>query len=443
MGNTFVGKIYSYKMKRFIYSLILIVFFSTSVIYGQETFKLSSAEIEALFLKQNLKLVAEQMNIDIADAEIVQAKLWDNPNLSISGVNLWSTSGQRDGKSEVIPPLFGNFAKNTQFSIELSQMIQTANKRGKLIAREKVSKEIAVQEFETVLRGMKIELRKSINEIIYLQNYQTVLYKQQQSLAQLIQSYQKQVNQGNLAKAELLRLQSSLLEIDNEWNDISTDLNEQLKTLKTLLSVDPLVNIEIEGEGPSAINPDSLVLSQLLSQATEFRTDLKLNKLQTQYFDKTLVYEKSQRIPDITFSVNYDRFGGVWRDFIGFGVSFDLPFLNRNQGAIKAARISRDQSLSQEKQQVNQIQHEVVEAYNNYCQSFLFYRKISNNDLLADLDNMLGVYTKNLLNRNIGMLEFIDFMDTYKNSKQTVLIASKKMHSQFEELQYITGTKIE
>lgn len=430
-------------MKRFIYSLILILLFSTSLIYGQKTFKLSSAEIEALFLKQNLKLVAEQMNIDIADAEIVQAKLWDNPNLSISGVNLWSTSGQRDGNSEVIPPLFGNFAKNTQFSIELSQMIQTANKRGKLVAREKVSKEIAVQEFETVLRGMKIELRKSINEIIYLQNYQSVLDKQQQALSQLIQSYQKQVAQGNLAKAELLRLQSSLLEIDNEWNDISTDLNEQLKTLKTLLSVDPLIDVEIEGEVSGAIDPDSLVVSQLLSQATEFRTDLKLNKLQTQYFDKALAYEKSQRIPDITFSANYDRFGGVWKDFVGFGISFDLPFLNRNQGAIKAARISRDQSLSQEKQQINQIQHEVVEAYNNYRQSYLFYSKISSNDLLIDLDNMLGVYTKNLLNRNISMIEFIDFMDAYKNSKQTVLIASKKMYSQFEELQYIVGTKIE
>lgn len=325
-------------MKRYLLFLILTALFLKVSGQEKETLKLTSEQIESLFLKQNIQLIAEKMNVGLADAEITQAKLWDNPNLSISGVNLWSTNKQREGEPELIPPIFGSFAKNTQFSIELSQLIQTANKRGKLIARERIAKEIAIQEFETVLKGLKTELRKSVNEIIYTQSFLKVLYTQQTSLTQLIEGYEKQVTQGNVAKTELFRLQSSLFELDNEINDTKTDLNEQLKNMKTLLSVDPLINIEIEDEMHFPIDPVLLPISRLLQQAEENRTDIKKNKLKTQYFEKSLTYEKSQRIPDITISAAYDRFGGVWKDFIGFGVSFDIPFLNRNQGAIKASR---------------------------------------------------------------------------------------------------------
>ena len=199
----------------------------------ENTYRFTSAEIEAIFLQQNLQLIAERMNISLADAEIVQAKLWKNPTLEISDVNLWSTKSQRDGES--FPPLFGSFGRNTQFSVELSQLIQTANKRGKLVARERVSKEIAIQEFEVVLQGLKLELRKSISEISYLQNYLVVLDKQEEAINKLVESYKRQVQKGNIAKAELFRLQSSLLEVENESNETKVDLNEQIKTLKALL----------------------------------------------------------------------------------------------------------------------------------------------------------------------------------------------------------------
>lgn len=429
-------------MKKILFLFLALLCLSDISAQEQQVIKLSPEQIETLFLKNNLQLIAEKLNVDIADAAIIQAKLWENPSLSISDVNLWSTDSQREGESEVIPPLFGSFAKNTQFSIELSQLIQTANKRGKLINREKVSKEIALQEFEEVLRGLKVELRQSINEIVYMQDYLKVLNYQQQSLDQLIQSYRKQVEQGNIAKSELLRLQSSFLEFGNEINETRSELNEQEKTLKTLLSIDPLTVIEIEAVNATRKNPDNLFLSNLLETAEESRPDTKMYRLQTQYHDKSLAYEKSLRVPDITISSNYDRHGGVWGNFIGFGVSVDLPFFNRNQGNIKAARISRDQSEFLMQQQQKTMQNEVVSAYNNYRLAYKFYAEINDDNFLSELDSMLDVYTKNLKNRNISMLEYIDFMEAYKSNKETMLSAKKKLAIQFEELQYTVGTEI-
>jgi cobalt-zinc-cadmium efflux system outer membrane protein len=403
-----------------------------------DTLKLNREQIETIFLKQNLALIAERMNISIADAEIMQAKLWENPELSVGDVNLWATEAQREALYEDIPD-----APNArQFSIELSQMITTAGKRRKEVAVQRVSKEIAIQEFGEMLRELKTELRQSINEILYFQAYEAVLSEQVSMLERVIIAHERQVRSGNFSRAELLRLKSSSLEIENELFQLKVELNSQLKTLKSLLHLPPATNIIIVSS--DADNRDVILpaLQDLYLLATENRPDLKHQKLQTDLFAKTLRLEKAQRVPDITLSASYDRYAGLWRDYVGFGVSFDLPVFNRNQGNIKVAKLSMERSRYLEQQIQNEVFNEIFEAHSNYEQSLKFYRRISDNDLLSELENMHDVYARNLLNRNISMLEFIDFIESYRTSKQIFLETQKSVRNSFEELQYTVGTDI-
>lgn len=424
--------------------LLLIGIFGFISLYSQnqEIKRLTPTQIDSLFLERNLQLIAEQYNINIADAMISQAKLWNNPSLSLTQVNLWSTNSQREGAEEIIPPLFGSFGKNTEFSVELSQLIQTAGKRRKLINREKISKEIAIQEFEELMRSLKIELRNTIHEINYLQSYKDILDNQINTLDKLLDSYLKQVRQGNINKSEALRLQSSIFELENELNETSEKLNEQQRILKSLLYFDSMVFIEIEDEESIIKNPEVIVLEELLRSAIESRADLKIYQLQEQFHEKSLKYEKAQRFPDIELSANYDRFGGVWKDFIGFGIGFDLPVINRNQGNIKGARYELEKNKNLLLQQENLIRQEVAEKYANYLIAYNFYEKIKENNLLSEIDGMIEIYSRNLLNKNISMLEYIDFIESYKTTKETALNTRKKLFIQFEELQFVIGTEI-
>ncbi|MBS5980055.1 TolC family protein [Dysgonomonas sp. Marseille-Q5470] len=417
-------------------SLILTLF--ALPVFAQEfqVLKYTPVEIEALFLKQNLQLLAEKMNITLADAEIAQSRLWDNPQLSIGSMNLWSTAKQREELGAE------TFPRNTEFSIELSQLILTANKRNKLINSQKVSREITVLNFEDVLRGLKAELRKLIYETEYLQSYKDVLSVQQESLELLISAYKRQAELNNIAKNELLRLQSGLIELKNEINETEAALNEQQKNLKSLLNISPFYIIKVENTNFNYIDPNQVSLVSLLEKAHELRPDIKREQQQTLFYEKSLIYEKSQRIPDITLSASYDQYGGVWKDFIGFGISFDLPFLNRNQGNIKAAKINIEQNKLIALQLQNIAEHEITEAFYNYSRTYKFYEEIENNDLLTELDEMLGIYTKNFLNRNISMLEYLDFMESYKSNKQIVLLSRKNMYNSFVEFQYAVGTEI-
>ena len=429
-------------MKRHLILFVFLTTYYTAFAHREHTLCLNLQQIETLFLENNLDLLAERMNIDLAEAEIIQARLWDNPELSINDLNLWSSRSQREGESEVIPPLFGKYLKNTQFSIELSQLIQTANKRGKLIRREKVGKEIAIKEFEELLRALRLELRQLVEETLYMQYYVNILSKQQNSLQKLVQSYQKQVHHGNIPQGELIRLQSALLEIDNELFQSISELNKQLSSLKVLLTLPPTQELQISDQEILLTNPNDLLIEELLQQALEVRPDIQVGKLQTEYYTKSLAYEKSLRIPDITLSATYDRRGGVWRDFIGFGVSIDLPFLNRNQGGVKTAQITLQQSIHKKEMAINKLQHEVVNAFKEYQLAYELYAKTNQSNLLSEIERMQELYAKYLLKRDISMLEYIDFIESYKANAQTILTAKKQVKNQYQELQYILGTDI-
>jgi len=417
---------------------IMLILFPVSIYAQQsEAVRLNREEMEAIFLKQNLALIAEKMNIGIADAEIAQAKVWENPVLTVHDANLWTTGAQR----EALRDDFSGIANYTQFSVELSQIIHTANQRRKEVAVQKVSKEIAIQQFGETLRGLKVELRRSINEIDYFRQYEAVLVKQVDVLTTLIDAYEKQVKDGNLSKAELLRLQSSALEIENELYLLRVELNARSRTLKSLLNLPPETQIIV---APNADKKEAVLpeLQDLYLLAVDNRPDMKLHQLQTDRFVQTLSLEKAKRVPNITLSANYDRYAGIWKDYVGFGLSLDLPVFNRNQGNIRAAKIGMEQSRNLEQLYQNEVLNEVFEAYDNYRQSLHFYRKISDNELLSELDQLLDAYTKNLLNRNISMLEFMDFMESYQKSKQIFLEAQKSVDNSFEELQYCIGTNI-
>ena len=163
-----------------------------------DTVYMSAAQAEELFLRRNLQLIAEKLNIDKAAAAIVQARLWQNPNFSFDGLNLWTSKAQRQGEDEIVPPLFGSFARNTTFAVGVEQMIQLAGKRRKLIALEQLSKDMAEQYFEELLRSLKVELRNACNDLLYMQEYRTTLESQMQTLNRLVANQRAQIEQGNL-----------------------------------------------------------------------------------------------------------------------------------------------------------------------------------------------------------------------------------------------------
>jgi cobalt-zinc-cadmium efflux system outer membrane protein len=185
----------------------------------------------------------------------------------------------------------------------------------------------------------------------------------------------------------------------------------------------------------------AILIEQVAESAKENRPDYKLALLEEDYSNKLLAYEKSLRVPDLTFGMNYDRNGSTMLDFVGIGVSFDLPFFNRNQGGIKKAQIGIEKAKVRKQQTSLTIESEIALAYRSLQQAIGFLNNIDAG-YETDLDLLLENYTKNFASKNVSMLEYFDFMDAYLNNKKIILEARKEVNQKAEEFHYSLGKDI-
>lgn len=418
------------------------VFFST-VLFSQENVVLSRTESEHLFLENNLLLLAERLSIDQAEARYLQAKLWPNPTLEIEEVNLWATDRQIAVLSDELPN-FGNgsFGKHQQISASLEQLILTAGKRKKLMAMEEVSIEKSKQYFEELLRSLKLEFRNKLTELQYLQRKSDVYQNQTESLERLLHAYKNQLDQGHISKSEYIRLKALELEVKKEKESLEKELFETEKDVKLLLNFPVSTKLEISLKDFEFYPSLELQnLSNFIETAKNNRPDYKLAALEEDYFNKLHRYEKSNRIPDLNLKVGYDRGGNILYNFVGFGVSFDLPVFDRNQGAIKEAKIGIDQSKLVKSNVEATLENEITTAFQNLRRSLSFLNEIDDT-YESDLDLVFESYTRNYTQRNINLLEFLDFFETYLKNKEIILDAIKEVRDRTELLNFSVGTEV-
>lgn len=425
--------------------LLFIGFSSTllSQVRQTDTLKLSRQHYEELFLKQNLLLLAETYKINQAEAMVLQAKLWPNPNLTIEEVNLWATDKQLSYLDEPLPQVFGNVAQNTQFAVQLEQQIVTARKRKKLMDVEKIGVKVAEQEFEELLRNLKYEFRNTLTELQYLQLYNRVFLEQRNLIQNLLNAYKRQLENDHISKGEYMRLQTLQLEVSKEINELSKAKNEAEKELKVLLSITGPASLFVLEEDftPNLQNLQNRDMLNLEQDFLRYRPDVKLAELENEYFKSLLTYEKSQAIPDINLNASYDRGGGVWPSFFGFGLSIDLPVFNRNQGAIAHAQMGVENTTYLSNDLRLRARAEFDQNYKDFRAALTFYESIDP-DFETDLDEIFESYTKNFVNRNISLLQYLDFQEAYLENKRIILEAKKEIHLQLERLQYTVGTEI-
>ncbi|KGO80202.1 hypothetical protein Q763_11110 [Flavobacterium beibuense F44-8] len=416
--------------------------FSTIIASAQnsvnDTIVLTRVDAETIFLQSNLSLLAEKLNIDIAEAQVIQAKVWPNPTLSVSEVNLWSNS-----TSEELPVLWGNYGRNQEIGLSLEQLVYTAGKRKKLIAIEKVGAQMAAQYYKEILRSLKTEFRNNLTALQFNQQQKSVYEKQLLSVRKLINAYASQVKKGNISQAEYVRLKASELEFLNELNELNTEGNALQKEMKILMNLPAKSYIKLENEGfvPN-LNPlDELNLADIINEAENNRPDLQFAKLAQQYSDNKYAYEKALRTPDITLQASYDRGGNIMNNFFGVGFAIDLPFFNRNQGNIKAAKYAIEKSILIKEQTFKSAQAEIVQAYGNFTNARQLYESIDTG-YDKDLDMILESHLKNFSDRNISLLVYLDYVEAYIKNKEIILTSKKQLNERLEELRYASGQEL-
>ncbi len=407
----------------------------------QDTLVINQKEAEGLFLHNNLDLIIQKLNINQAEAQVIQAKLWPNPEFSVDEVNLWATKNQLSS-GERLPPIIGKFGKNQQFSAALEQRIETAGKRKKRIALESVSRDIAAEYYSELLRNLKTDLRKNIFELSYKQSFLAVLTQQNSALEKLLAAFENQYRQNNISKTEVFRLKALKLELGQQILEARNEMHGVQKELSVLLNIPS--QRYIQADIPASVNLDgikSLTLDELQLSAVTNRPDGKISFLEETLASKKYDLEYAQRKPDLTLGTNYDRGGNFLLNFIGFGFKMDLPVFNRNQGNILESKIGIEKSKVVSEQKTKSIEAEVTQAFRVLQNSLQAYEALDPN-YGQDLDQVFQTYTGYFIQRRINMVEYLDFFDAYISNKRTILSTTRQLIENLEDLYFVTASEI-
>jgi len=407
-----------------------------SKLFSQEAVenRLRKEEIERVFLAHNLTLMAQRFHMQQAEAAVLQAKLWPNPTISISEVNLW-----KNPSSESFPALIGNYGKYQQVAIELEQTIEMAGKRKKRVQLQLLEKENARLQFEELLRNLKYDLRSQCLELQILQEKEKLYNSQVDIFQTLANSYQNQWKEGNVSEMDYLRIQSESIAFGNKLNEIQqekiTKMNEVARYLGdkgTALTISDTIGMPHFLQGKK---------QEWKMMALDNRSDYKIIHNELKKSDAQLKIEKAERIPDLQVSMNYDRGGNIMRDFIGLGVAMDLPLFNRNQGNIKIAKLELEKNKVEIEQFRIDIEREIdflSERLSNLETSL----KTTDIGFDGKLDVALERYVRNFQQRRLTIVEFIDFINNYMENKESILERRAKYLQYKEELMYLIGKDI-
>lgn len=400
--------------------------------YAQDTLRINLAEAENLFLNRNLSLLAEKYNISIAEAQVIQARLHINPNFQFSG-NIYNPVQKK---------FFDVSNQTGEYILGAQQLILLAGKKNKQIQLAQTNAVLAENRLFDLLRTLRFTLRSDFYQAYFLQNSINAYQTQIIALDSLNNSYKILLAKGVVTLKDAVRIQALLYSLKAEQTSLQNQFNEAEAEMQLLLQNNKMWFIPVSDVNVAATTPiKDIALTTLVDTAYANRYDLKIAQNNLLYDQRNYNLQKALAVPDLTLGASFDKRGSFVESASFFNLGIDLPFFNRNQGNIKAAKTGIEQSEVQLHQQSFVVENDVQKAYSKAINTDKMLTSIDP-AFRASFQQLLTSITENFRKRNISLLEFTDFYESYKqNVLQINQLQNDRMQA-IENLNFAVGKTI-
>jgi cobalt-zinc-cadmium efflux system outer membrane protein len=413
--------------------LLLFTVFICSKIFAQniaqDTIKLQLPQAQKMFLDSNLQLLAQKYSVDASKALVTQARLFPNPNISI-GEGLYSGT-----EKQFI------FGKGYESNGSISQLVYLAGKRNKQVKLAEANVKLNEYQFNDLLRTLKYVLRTDFFNIYYLQSSAKVYITEIKALQQTVDAIAFQQEKGYISKKEAVRIQAQLYSFKNEYNELLAQISDIEGELKLLIKAKANVFIvpQVDSIAINKLTPTKYPLTVLIDSAYHNRTDLLIAETNTDISKLNYKLQKSLQVPDLTLNAGFDKAGGFENNFYGVGFSIDLPIFNRNQGNVRSAKAMIANSEALQKNTVATVEENVSRSLQKALAREQVYRNIDTK-FISDFEQLSHEVLQSYQKRNMNMIEFLDFYDSYKQSILQINAIKFNRIQALEDINFYTAT---
>lgn len=401
--------------------------------FAQDTLSLSLVQAETFFMQKNAQLIAQRYEIEQARAEIITAGLFDNPELNYENL-FYNHETQRFLETSMA---------TGQYSASVTQIIKLAGKRNKNIQLANTGVKLSENAYCDLMRTLRYELRSVYYKAYYTQLSVSVYDQQLNSLKKLLSASESQLERGNIALKDIIRIKSSLYNLMGEYASLQNELQDLKSQLKLLVRIDAEHELILNGDGidPEGFKPEEKPYRVLLDSAKANRADLQLARTELTRSENLFFVQKAMAVPDIGISLSYDLKGNYPEKYTGIGINMPIPLFNRNQGEIKKAKIGIEASTAKLIRQQELVENELYSSYQAALKIRGLYQSFDKTFSENFAQLMKGV-TSNFQSRNISLMEFLDFYDAYRETASQQYNLKYELMNAKEAINFYTGTII-
>lgn len=358
---------------------------------------LDMTEVAILAVVNNPDLKAQRRKAEVARAQLFNARLLPDPQLSLNGAH--PTSGP--------PPLTNAYGVGLNYDL-ISLVTHHADIGVAQAAANQADLNTLWQEWQVVqhARTLYVQTAEQARKLSLLQQAQT-LYAQRYARSS------EALRQGNLTVDVTGTDLTALLDAASKASQMQRQLDKTRHDLNALLGLQPDVVLALHPLPAPQPLPGS-TLQRALANLSDRRPDLLA--LQAGYRSQEAKVHRAvlSQFPSLTLSINQGRdTGDVYS--LGFGLTLNLPVLNANRGQIAIQRATRAQ-LAQEYQSRLDQTHNQIDLLRTR-QALLLEQRASLLAKLPVLEGMVEEARRAYEAGNIGSLIYLNMANTLLNQQ--------------------------
>ncbi len=387
---------------------------------------LTLSQALALALMYNPELKAFSLQVRISQARDLQAGLWPNPELEVEVEEVGGT-GQRSGFD------------GAETTIQLSQLIELSDKRGKRKKLASLVKELAGSDYEAKRLDVFTEVTKAFIEVLAAQHRLGLMEELLQLSEELLDVVTKRVQAGKDSPLEKTKAAVALSNIKIQHQKAVQNLEFSRKQLaSTWAGKEPLFKSVVGRLDSLSPIPSIDLLTELTAQNPSVaRWSLEIERKKA-----VLELEKAKAASDVSLKGGLRRFNETDDNAIVFGVSIPLPISDRNQAGKLAAAYNLAKAREEQRAAHIRIQMELAKAYRALS---IAYTEAVELDLNV-LKGAESVFEASKTGYTLGKLDYLNVLDAQRTlfrAKAQYINALASYHTAKADVERLIGLSID
>jgi outer membrane protein, heavy metal efflux system len=315
--------------------------------------RIAMADAVRLALDRNHQLQAQRLNVDLSKADEITAALKPNPVLTSTNENfpLFSPSDlfSRD-----------NFLNNQNFVESLSYLFERGGKREKRTQVARDTTDVASKSSADAERQLAFQTEQAFINVLLANSTLDLARENLKNFSNVLDVNRERLRAGDLAEGDFYKISLQKLQFEQDLSSAEVAVVQAKAALRQNVGYENLTD-DFEIDGDLGYQKHAITLDDLKRDALAARPDWLAAQTGVTLAQHTQALAFANRARDVTGGVEYDRAASL--NAVGFSVSVELPFHDRNQGNIAHSKVAITQAMELEAFSRSTVLTDVVTAY--------------------------------------------------------------------------------